>query len=43
MSMTIFTQQNLTEVAASLDVHPFDIARMYGQDAQGLPKELRFF
>ena len=42
MSMKIFTQQNLTEVATSLDVHPFDIARMYGQDAQGLPKELTF-
>lgn len=42
MKLAIFQQQNLTQVATSLDVHPFDIARMYGQDTQGLPKELRF-
>ena len=42
MSITMFQKENLTEVAASLDVHPFDIARMYGQEAQGLPKELSF-
>lgn len=42
MTSKLFQQQSLTEVAASLDVHPFDIARMYGQDPQGLPKELRF-
>lgn len=42
MSIAMFQKKNLTEVAASLDVHPFDIARMYGQEAQGLPKELCF-
>lgn len=42
MGIAMFQKENLTEVAASLDVHPFDIARMYGQETQGLPKELYF-
>ena len=42
MSMQLFQRQNLTEVAAILDVHPFDIARMLGQEENGLPKELLF-
>lgn len=42
MKMALFQQQNLAELAASLEVHPFDIAKLYGQDPQGLPKELHF-
>lgn len=42
MNLDLFQRSSLSEVAARLEVHPFDIARFYGQKSEGLPKELSF-
>ena len=42
MNLDLFQRSSLSEVAARLEVHPFDIARFYGQKPEGLPKELSF-
>ena len=42
MSINLFRKQSIAEVSAQLNVHPFDIARYFGQKEGGLPTELLF-
>ena len=42
MSAELFYRKSLSDIAAQLDVHPFDIARMMGLRETGLPTELSF-
>lgn len=42
MSAELFYRKSLSDIAAQLDVHPFDIARMMGLRESGLPAELHF-
>ena len=42
MSLSLFRKKTITEVGAELNVHPFDIARHFGQKENGLPSDMRF-
>ena len=42
MSINLFRKQSIAEVSARLNVHPFDVARYFGQKEGGLPSELLF-
>jgi len=42
MGIKLFRKKSMAEVGAHLNVHPFDIARYYGQREGGLPLELMF-
>ena len=42
MSINLFRKKSIAEVGAQLNVHPFDIARYFGQKEGGLPLEMLF-
>ena len=42
MSIQMFDYFSLSEVAARLDIHPFDLARYLALQKGGIPNELRF-
>ena len=42
MSINLFRKQSIAEVSARLNVHPFDVARYFGQKEGGLPAEMLF-
>ena len=42
MSINLFRKKSIAEVGAHLNVHPFDIARYFGQREGGLPTEMLF-
>ena len=42
MSLNLFRKKSIAEISALLNVHPFDVARYFGQKEGGLPSELQF-
>jgi len=42
MSLNLFRKKSIGEIGGQLNVHPFDIARYFGQKEGGLPSEILF-